>query len=235
MKLDNYLDRKIGEALLAENEERENGHKSSGKLSASMLGWPLQWQILKSLGVPQSKKDEYTLRKFKRGNHVEDWLIEHLNPIEKQAFVEYRGCIGYADAIVDTKDWDFQVGTIPLEIKSTTNLKFKKIVKQGADRSHKLQAGLYALSKGSEQFGVTYVASDDYRVQTFIYETKDVKDEIDQIISRYESQMKIGIPVFEAAEDWQANKLYNNYPEWSELTQEEVNKKYEEIKQKNGN
>lgn len=225
MILDTYLDRKIGEALLKENEERESNHKSSGKLSASMLGWPLQWQILKSLGIPQEPKDEYTLRKFKRGNHVEDWLVEKLNPVEKQKFVEYRDCIGYVDALVDTKDWDWKNGVIPLEIKSTTNLKFKRIVKQGADRSHKLQAGFYALALGTKHFGVTYVASDDYRVQTYIYETDSVKDEIEKIIDEFENQRKVGVPVFEPAEEWQAKKLYNNYPEWVELTQEQINDK----------
>ena len=68
LTIDNTLNEIIDAKLMAKNKEKEANHKSSGKLSASMLSWPVQWQILKLLGVEQPPYDPYTLRKFKRGN-----------------------------------------------------------------------------------------------------------------------------------------------------------------------
>src|SRR3990167_4508836 len=117
MKIDSYLDRFIEKKFIEKNKEKERNHKSSGKLSASMLNDPLQWQILKVLGAPQKELDEYTLRKFFRGNQIEDWAVgETPDVIEKQKLIEYRNCIGYADATVDTKNWDFKLGIIPVEL-----------------------------------------------------------------------------------------------------------------------
>lgn len=233
MKNDKYLDKFIGKQITEANDTERANHKSSGKLSASILGQPLQWQILKVLGFPQREIDEYTLRKFVRGKDIETWILSRIpNVVSKGDFVEYRNCVGYVDAMVDTKDWDFADGVIPAEVKSVSNLKFKKILKQGADRSHKLQAGFYAISKDSPHFAVIYVATDDLRVETYVYETKDIKDEINGIITRFEEQKLKGVPIFEAVEDWQKSKLYNNFPDWSELTQEEINKKVVELNKK---
>ena len=55
--IDNYLDRLLSEKLIASQEERE----PSGKLSASKLYWPLQWQILATQFGLKSHVDEYTL------------------------------------------------------------------------------------------------------------------------------------------------------------------------------
>ena len=230
--LDNSVDKFIGDKILEAALEREKSHKSSGKLSASMLGQPLQWQILKSEGIPQAEKDEFTLRKFLRGNEIEDWVIGEIpDVVDKQRFVEYRDVVGYVDVLADTKGWEFKNGIIPIEVKSVNNLKFKRILQQGADRSHKLQGGLYALAGGSAQFAVLYVATDDLRVHTLIFETAEVADEINKIITDYENQKKSGIiPKFEPCESWQANKLYNNYPDWSDLSEEECMAKFKEFK-----
>src|SRR5438105_4187037 len=123
---DNFLDRKIGDEIVAAALVKEAAHAVSGKLSASRLNDPLQWQLLYVLGVPQKPIDEYTYRKFLRGNHVEDWLLSKLTPVEKQKFVEYRGVVGYVDAVCDTADWQFPSGIIPLEVKSVSNMKFKR-------------------------------------------------------------------------------------------------------------
>lgn len=230
---DNAVDKFIGDKILEVALEREKNHKSSGKLSASMLGQPLQWQILKAEGIPQAEKDEFTLRKFLRGNQIEDWVIGEIpDVIDKQRFVEYRDVIGYMDVLADTKGWEFKNGIIPIEVKSVNNLKFKRILAQkDADRSHKLQGGLYALAGGAKNFAIMYVATDDLRVHTLIYETAEVADEINGIITKYEDQRKLGvIPKFEPCEAWQANKLYNNYPDWSELSEEECNQKYQKLK-----
>ena len=37
------------------------------------------------------------------------------------------------------------------------------------------------------------------------------------------------IPMFVAIEKWQENKMYAMYPEYMDLTEEEVNKKYKEL------
>jgi hypothetical protein len=221
--LDNYLDRKIGIDLMKANDEERANHISSGKLSASCLGDPLQWQILKAFGVSGEPIDEYVVRKFKRGNHVEEWILPFTNPALKQEFVEYRNVVGYIDAVVDTKDWDFPKGVIPVEVKSVSNAKFKRIVRNGPDVGHCLQACLYALGTGKEWFSLVYIATDDYRVQTFIIPTSDWSAQVDEIITRYDKQLETGlIPVFEAREKWQSNKKYCRFPEYMEKTADEL-------------
>ena len=125
--IDSTIDNQIRDELKKRNEEEAAKHKSSGKLSASMLGLPLQWQVLKVLGVPGREFDDYTLRKFQRGKDVESWLMKFLRAAEKQKFVEYRNCVGYVDALVDTSGWEQNHGVIPLDVKSVANMKFKRV------------------------------------------------------------------------------------------------------------
>lgn len=223
---DNYIDDYISKIMTEKNKEDSDNHKSSGKLSAGMLGSPLQWQILKIKGIPQQPFDEYTLRKFQRGKDVEKWFISVVpNLVEEQKFVEYRNVVGYADTIIDTTTHHYNAGIIPHEVKSVTNEKFKRIIKDGnADRSHRLQAGLYALALGAEHFAIDYIASDDYRIKTYIYDTAEIKDEIDGIIDRFDKQLATGlVPVFVAEEIWQKSERYNNYPSFMNMTQQELN------------
>lgn len=229
-KVSETLDKLVGESISSKNALQRAQHKSSGKLSASSLNDPLQWQILHSLATETAEIDNYTLRKFLRGNHVEEWYVSEIKPLATQKFVEYRNCVGYIDAIVDTKDWDIPVGIIPFEIKSVSNAKFKRIEKQGADKSHKLQAAFYAICEKSKNFGISYVATDDYRILTYILDTKDFKDEIDEIITKYDEAKKVGgIPKFEPREKWQANVEYNKYPFFADLTEEQLAEKYKLI------
>lgn len=218
-----YLDKKISEVLIQERNKRDEEHIPSGKLSASMLWQPLQWAVLKTIGVPQAEKDEYVLRKFKRGNHVEDWLVSHMNALDTQKFVEYKDAIGFIDALVDSTEWGLNFGIVPHEVKSVTNLKYKRIQSTGPDKSHILQAGFYALADLREYFAIDYVASDDYRIETYLFEARDYKAEIDSIIDRYNTQLKSGIvPVFYANEKWQENPEYNNYMEFRDLNVFEI-------------
>ena len=227
--IENFFDRLISERLLAGQENRE----PSGKLSASKLYWPLQWQILATQFSLKSHFDEYTLRKFQRGHDVEEWLIKQIQPLEKQKFLEYKGVIGYCDAIVDTKDWDNKVGIIPLEVKSITNQKFKYISQRGADKGHILQNALYALALKSDYHAITYIASDDYRTYTTIEETVYSKKEIDKIIKEFNEAVKSKtIPVFESREKWQENSKYNSFPLFAGLSQKELQKKYIELTKK---
>jgi CRISPR/Cas system-associated exonuclease Cas4 (RecB family) len=200
---------------LKEREEQEKAkHEPSGKLSASSLGQPLQWQVLKALGIPQKPFDTYTLGVFERGRQVEDWLISVMKPKETQVEVNYRGVVGYVDA----------VDGMPHEIKSVKNSKFKRITAQnGADKSHILQATLYALALNSDEFAIDYVAADDFRTLTYIYQTETYKQDVDQIIDSFQDAIKRKVvPIFEAKESWQAKPDYNNYFDWIELTQDEA-------------
>lgn len=226
MKVDNTLNRRIGAIIEADNIAKSKDHVPSGKLSASRLGDPLQWQILYSLGVPQKAPDAYVLRKFLRGNHVEEWYLSSLECLERQKFVEYRGVVGYIDAVMDTKEWEFAGGIIPVEIKSVANAKFKRIDTQGADRSHRLQANLYALAMGAPEFAVSYISTDDYRILTFVFDAASHAEEINGIIDKFdEAKAKGVIPKFEPAEKWMANPDYNKYPDFSSLSEEEAQQK----------
>ena len=234
MIIDNYIDRVVGKKTLDDVKKKDAVHVRSGKLSASMLGDPLQWQVLKVLGVEGEPLDEYVVRKFLRGNHVESWIMQYLDADatvlnDKQDFANYRGVNGYIDAMVNTAKWDFPKGLIPVEIKSVANSKFSRIVGtaskpgNGPDRGHCLQAVLYALSKGTEWCAVMYVAADDYRVQTFMIKVEDFKAEVDKIIDEFNEAMKSKIiPEFKCIEKWQENVKYNRYPEWMSKNKKEL-------------
>lgn len=207
----------IAEKVLAEAEDRE----PSGRLSASKMGWPLQWQMLHFLKVPQKPIDEYTLRKFQRGKDVEERVMKWLapSPVAMQVPVEYRGVSGIADVVLE----------YPIEVKSTTNMAFKHRQKEGVSRSHKLQSQLYGKGLSYDKTAVAYVASDDYRVLCFEI---PMDDEVDEIIDRYEEQKAIGaknpdllVPEFVAEEKWHAMEDYNPYPDWMKLSQDEIAKK----------
>ena len=227
--LDKHIDNYISKQMLKQNKIDRADHISSGKLTASMLGQPLQWQILKVKGIAPKDFEPYVLRKFQRGNDVEAWFIKSTpNVKDTQKELKYRNVVGIADAIVDTKGFDFECGVIPHEVKSVTNMKYKNILRTGeADRGHLLQACLYALALGSEHFAVDYIASDDYRLMSLVYKTSDYQKQVDDIISTFDEQLATGlIPVFIPEEKWQANIKYNNYPEWSDLNPKEINDKY---------
>lgn len=221
--VDNYIDREIGKQILEESKARDLAHKSSGKLSASRLGDPLQWQVLNVLGVDKEPLDEYIVRKFERGRQIEAWVLKYFKCVDTPPYVEYRGVVGLIDALVDTVGWDFPHGIIPVEIKSVANAKFKRIVREGPDKGHIYQAVLYGLAKDTEWVAICYIASDDYRVQTFMIKVEDYKKEIDDIITRFDNAIKNKtIPLFEPREKWQSNRLYNKYYNWALKSKEEL-------------
>lgn len=227
-KVSNTIDKQIGEKVVADAKADE--HKPSGKLSASRINWPVQWQVLNYLGVPTKEIDEYTRRKFIRGKQVEDWLLSQIETKKTQEFVEYKGVIGYYDALVDASKWDFPMADIPLEVKSVTNFKFRRIMKDGAQEGHILQNGVYALGLEAKNHAVAYVASDDLRVHTFVFDTEEHRDEIDARIVAY--QMAINskeIPVFQEREGWQSMPKYASYPDWIGLNEAELQAKAKEL------
>lgn len=227
MYIDNHIDKSIGAKLLVlDNKERAN-HIPSGKLSASQLGMPLQWQVLKSLGIGVRKVDEYVLRKFFRGKQIEAWMMSEMpNVIEQQVKVEYRNVVGIVDAVVDTTTgYEFNFGVIVHEVKSVSNAKFKRIEKRGSpDNSHLLQGGLYALGRGDNFFAIDYVASDDLRVLTFVLPVDThLKNSIDEVIDFYDTCIANEVvPPFAEKEPWQANLTYQQYPEWQYLNEKEI-------------
>lgn len=225
MLRDYTLDQQIGQRILEVNRLERLAHESSGKLTASMLGWPLLWQVLKVKGVEPKPFDEFTLRTFQRGKDVEDRIIGWAdNVIKQQLKITYRGCLGYVDAVMTYNGNvpHLKGLTLPHEIKSVTNAKYARIVGtktkpgNGADPQHKLQAGFYALGIGSEYYAVDYIASDDLRVETYIYETKDIKPEIDKIIDDFNEALAKypELPKFEARYSWQTNPKYATYPDY---------------------
>ena len=223
MIIDNFIDKEIGKLMLAKANERDAEHKLSGKLAASRLGDPLQWQVLSAMGVLKDPLDEYIVRKFERGNHIEHWVLQYFICDTMQEQVEYRGVVGKMDAMVDTKDWDTPHGIAPVEIKSVANMKFKRILQNGPDTGHVYQAVLYGLAKDCPWVAISYVASDDYRVQSYWIKVADYKDEIDGIIDRFNKAMKSKVvPVFQAREKWQENPLYNKYADWATKTDKEL-------------
>lgn len=206
MKVNPQIQEKIAKEVLARSGNKE----PSGRLSAGRLGWPLQWQMLHYLKIPQKPFDEYTLRKFARGNDVESRIVEWVKPNQSQVACTYRGVPGIADMIVD----------YPIEVKSVTNASFKYIQKEGSKRGHRLQGELYAKALGFDKFAIAYVASDDYRV---LCVEEAVTDEVDKAIDAYEAQLLTGVvPVFVANEKWHKLPEYSIYPEWMKLDEKGI-------------
>lgn len=230
MYISTQIDQYIEQLIYKEDQEKTANHISSGKLSASMLGQPYQWMVLKHLGIPV-QFDNYTLRKFERGRNVEQWLIDRYQngTVEKQKLVEYKGCIGYLDILGKVNP--LKSDLLPIEVKSVSNAKYKRILKQNEpDRSHKLQAGFYGLALGLPEFSIVYIATDDYRITHYVFETKEVKDEIDQIIDTYNSYIeRKEIPEFEAIERWHADEKYNSYANWMLMEHKELQERAKQL------
>lgn len=218
-------------SLTLANKKQRAEHVSSGKLSASMLGMPLQWQILKALKVEGKEIDAYTLRKFKRGNDVEDMLVKLLTEegvvLGKQMECNYRDVVGYMDLFIQGSVFESEfIKKLPVEVKSVTNANFKWISKRNEIKTqHALQAGLYALAMDEPFYSVLYFASDDYRIKHIIGKTKDVKDDIDGAIDEFQHFWgNKEIPLFEPKQKWMALPKYNSFPEWMEYDENELQK-----------
>lgn len=241
--IDNSINKFINETLIAENEAREHEHESSGKLSASMLYQPLRFQVLKTIGAPRKKLDAYVLGKFARGNQVEDWFVEQLKKmgllLETQKKIEYRDCIGFADASVDSDKMFCKKGELPLECKSVTNAKLKRISATSVDYHYRLQACYYALGMGRRFYGVSILSGEDLQVSIYIYDVTDggIKAEVDQAITNYQAAMENWktnkvLPAFapNPKVPWTANLQYSMFDEfWATAPDSEVIKKLSEL------
>jgi hypothetical protein len=204
----------LNNAIRAEDASRTMDHVASGKLSASMLGMPTQWQVLKYLGVPKKLNDEYELLKFRRGRDVEDFVTSTVSAslnCQQQVECRYRDCVGYLDLLV---------GDDAVEIKSTNSMAFKHIKKEGnAKKAHALQAAFYGVALGLDNFSVCYVNADSYDSMCFEYQTNKFKGEIDGIIDRFDNCVAAKeIPEFVAMEHWMKLPMYMNYPYYENLS-----------------
>lgn len=224
-------DDKINEVALRDELSRQEYHTPSGRISASMMGKPVLWCVLKLIGIGNKDYDAFTLRKFARGNQAEDWFVNALARSEPfryatQMKVSYRDGVGYVD-LAEKLDY-----VRPHEIKSVTNMKYKRLVKgfvrkgiaaTGPDIHHILQAAYYGLALNSPDFVIHYVASDDLRVTSYELETAEYRARIDSHIDRIEACLQSGVlPEFEPIADWQNVKTYWDFPEFYGLTAREI-------------
>lgn len=224
-------------------QDKETSRPPSGRLSASRLFNPVQWNVLDALGTMRQPIDPYTLRKFARGKEVEDWLLKTIkdNVKEAQIPVDYKGIVGYIDAIIPTL-LPTTAPSTPLrdmvdtvhEIKSVTNAKFKRISERGSpDEGHEMQAALYAIARNEEWFVIDYIASDDLRVLSFTCKVTDHHRKfIEQAQLEYMAAIATRtVPAFEAREKWQENKQYNPYFQFkdtpSKILTEYINEQYQ--------
>jgi hypothetical protein len=242
------IDTKIGKLFLksikAEAELEHAKHVSSGGLSASTLYDPLQWQVLKYLGYDKVEFSDYAYGLFRRGKKIEEDFIANLPRSlvwSTQVPLSYKNVVGIADTIMDSKELGLKVGQIPVEVKSVTRANFKRIFgrhKTEVRKNHAIQAALYALALGAKHFGLLYIVADDYESRLVVLETKDYQKEIDDIITAYNTCIKLRLlPLFEPRIDWQANPKFNKFPQFSDLKLKELNelgnKLFKEKEEKN--
>lgn len=227
MIIDTTINKFIDDCLMADNLERERTHEPSGKLSASMLFQPLRFQVLKTIGVPRKPIDAYVLGKFKRGNDVEDWYVSQIEKmgalLERQKPVEYRGAVGYIDAWVNSELFQFKQREMPHEVKSVTNAKLKRISKTGVDWHYKIQACFYALAQKRDYYAVDIVSAEDLRPNVYIFQTRELAQEVETIITDYQKAMEAWkakqlLPAFIPNKNvmWTANLQYSMFePQWA--------------------
>ena len=224
-KLNTDLIQEISLELRRLNTERELAHERSGKLSAGKLGQPLLEQVLYVLGVPPKPAEDYALGLFRRGESVEESFLQLLKPDDTQVEVEYRGVIGYIDAV--RNDMIYEVKSIKnsgVKYIDPSNDKKRRspqgLVPEytGPKYGHTLQLTLYLLGKQKEYGTLVYVSSDDMRIYPHIIDVKTMAGEVDRIIDQFEAaiQSKV-LPRWEAREAWQANAQYSSYPDWISL------------------
>ena len=229
-----WINQKINEFRIEDNKKKFEAHKSSGKLSAGMLFQPLRFQVLKTIGAKRQPFDAYTLGVFEIGNDVEAKLVASLDragvlvrdkAVEKygltwnkerdEAKSSYRETIGLIDAVVDTSKMEQDWGVMPWECKSVTSYKYKHINKKGVDWHYKLQAAQNALGMNSDKYGVAVISKEHQDPKVFIFDTKEIKNDVDKIISNYMRAMEewknnMILPKFEVDErvKWASNPKY---------------------------
>lgn len=239
---DQWINRKINENRFEDNKKHREAHEPSGKLSASMLFQPLRFQVLKTIGLPRAEFDAYTLGVFDKGNRVEARFVESMrrnggivedvavaekhgltwDKDKKQFLSVYRDSIGYVDAVANTDIMESKLGIMPWEVKSVTSYKYKHIKKAGGiDWHYQLQACQNALGMNSDYYGVVIISKEHDDPHVNIFRTRELKRDVDQIISRYGEAMDNWrkdrtLPKFEVdpRAKWAGNPKYAMYDEF---------------------
>lgn len=225
------FDREITRLLNEQHEEKD----PSGRMSATRLLWPTQWQILWKLQAKPKEFDINSLRNFARGKQCEDWLNDVFPPkIEGNVdLLEYRGFVGYPDRIDDGKFWGVPHDVVN-EIKSVMSDKWYRMFNiregDGVQYGHILQACLYALALKLDHFAVTYLQADKLRCRSYVFSTNQFKDDVDEQIDLYEAALaEETIPKFSAKQEWQKSSKYNMYPRYMDMTPKELEREFKRL------
>lgn len=233
------FDRELIKRLVDQYEERE----PSGRLSATRLTWPTQWQILWTLGVPPSPEEWQTkpnkmntlhFRHFARGAQCEEWLEKVLPPLETQVEVLYRNWVGFLDRL-DKGSFFGLSGEVPHEIKSVKADKWYRMFQDkegdGPQYDHVLQANFYAIALEKPNFALTYLKSDTMETRTFTYSVEDYRKDVDKQIDEFEEAVKLEtVPTFKAKVEYQKNPKYNMYHEYMNMKPKELKAVYDHYK-----
>src|ERR1700676_2397691 len=93
MTRDNTLDALISNALFDRQKNSKRKLDLANNISGSMLGQPLQSQILHIIGIPAKEFEVGTLKKFERGHdveaHVKKYMVGH-GLLDREAIEKYR-------------------------------------------------------------------------------------------------------------------------------------------------
>lgn len=237
MKLTYRFDQALIKALV-EQQQRE---EPSGRMSASRLTWPTQWQILWKLKIPPSEEDwevkpnkinTFHFRHFARGKQCEDWLEKTLPPKKAQGLVVYRDWVGYFDRIDDGELFGVE-GDIVNEVKSVKGDKWYRMFKDpgdGPQYDHVLQANFYAVALKMPHYALCYLKSDTLETRTFVYRTEDYRADVEKQIDLYDEAVDSKtIPVFKAKVEYQKNRKYNMYDQYMDWTPTQLKELYDKF------
>lgn len=145
----------------------------------------------------------------------------------------YRDGTGYIDLAQKVgEQWVYH------EIKSSTKLGFDAIaasgryLKTGANPekgigvpklNNAIQLAYYCLGDNITRGFIHYLNADDYRLVSFAINPIDYKEEIDKEIDDIQLAFaEKRLPAFEGFLAWHSMKKYWSYPEWNELSPDEM-------------
>ena len=218
MKRHYELEEALMRSILEINKKDREGHVKSGRLSASALCKPLLWQVLSYLKL-DSPKNANSIMTMRRGVDMEKLVLDYLGFEKPTEDILYRGVIGKLDSFYKTDD-----GRYPLEIKSVSRDKFRRITTAGVpDEQYAIQAGLYGLALNTDKFYIMIVNSTDYRTLCYEMNTQDYKQQIDSKIDSFEFVIKNKImPRFEANYKFYNDVKYQDFPAFNSLSPDEI-------------
>src|SRR3990167_4184673 len=176
----NFSIQKLINDSLKETKER----KQQTSWHPSSLGSCLTGAYLARSGAKRDEEfDDRTLRVFKVGNMMEQWLVDTIEStgakFKKQVRIELPelDVTGYADLVMETPN-----GDLPYEIKSKNSKSFwwmeKK--KQGANRQHMMQLWIYLKFLNRPEGRLIYLSKDDLAILEYpvFLDDKKLEEEV---------------------------------------------------------